>query len=507
MIKSSNAMSTVNKDYIGIIKNVNGCVRFVKEEIQHKTALVNELKAMVENPDRTIFDLQSRMDMEFIPSVRKFIDYLAPYSYSSSYVSGVSYPKAPSYDEYKSELENKREEYTKKYEDRFASLKAENLQEYNAKVKESVESDMEDDSKRCKENFYRVCTRFCQAFSYASLLRELRSDPDVKMWSTDTVGWTNLSYQITDDIRIDIHTNFGYGWSSYFYLGLTYKDIDILPYSMFVKYYYADRRDIARYTRLYDTDRNSWDYAFDYVETVAGKAAEGDDLFAKEYVMNEVQEMLSRLKDILDDPKAYFDTRIMDKNHENESHYLTVHDMTWQEKNTYKAYPDEMIDVFQAEKIAGALEFLDKISALEPIYDQAAEAGDEIRSLAHRLIPQLERNMARIAADVERLQAQEDGLSLQIEAFDRDIEPHTARIDALYDEKCSNAKEGKPVYRHNVENEYSQSHPEYVALVEKRSEKSSELSMVLCEKSDRQSFHSRLEQCMKEIEDNEAEQF
>lgn len=493
-------MSTVNKDYIGIIRNVNGCVRFVKEEIQQKTALVNELKAMVENANRTIFDLQSRMDMEFLPAMRNFIDYLAPYSYSSSYVSGVSYPKAPSYDEYKAELEKKREELTKKYEDRYEPIKSKSVKEFNTKVRESVENDVADMLKRRKNDFYEVCTRFCQAFSYASLLRELRSDPDVKMWSTDTVGWTNLSYQITDDIRIDIHTNFGYGWSSYFYLGLTYKGIDILPYSMFVKYYYADRRDIARYTRLYDTARNSWDYAFDYVETVAGKAAEGDDSFATEYVMNEVQEMLTRLRDILDNPKAYFDTWIARKNGENESHYLTVNNMGWQERNTYKAYPEEMIDVFQAEKIAGALEFLEKISALEPIYDQAAEAANEIRSLAQRLVPQLEKNMARIASDVESLQAKEDELSLQIEALDHQIEPHTARIDALYEEKRSKTEEGKSVYRHTVESEYSQNHPEYVALVERRSEKSSERSKVQSEKSDRQSFHSRLEQCRKEID-------
>ena len=493
-------MSTVNRDYIGIIKNVNGCVKFVKEEIQQKTALVNELKAMAENPNRTIFDLQSRMDSEFIPSTRNFIDYLAPYSYSDAYVSGVSYPQAPSYEEYKADLEKMREEYTGKYETRFEYLKSNSLQEFNAMVKECVESDITDSVERRKKNFYSACTRFCQASSYASLLRELRADPDVKMWSTDTVGWTNLSYQITDDIRIDVHTNFGYGWSSYFYLGLTYKGIDILPYSMFVKYYYADRRDIARYTRLYDTNRNSWDYTFDYVETVAHKAAEGDESFATKYVMNEVQEMLSRLKNILDDPKAYFDSQIASKNGDNESHYLTVHNMSWQERNTYKAYPEEMIDVFQAEKIAGALEFLEKITALEPIYEQATEAADEIRSLARSLVPQLEKNMARIAADVERLQAEEDELSLQIEALDRDIEPHTNRIDALYEEKRSRAKEGETIYRSDVENEYAVKHPEYAALWKRRNEKSDKRSRVSNEKSDRQSFHSSLEQCRKDIE-------
>ena len=498
-------MSTVNKDYIGIIRNVNGCVRFVKEEIQQKTALVEDLKAMLENPNRTIFDLQSRMDMEFLPSERISINYLAPYSYSSSYVSGVSYPKAPTYDEYETELEKKREEYTQEYENRFADLKTENLQDYNTKIKENVENDMANLNKDKKNDFYSLCTRFCQAYSYVSLLHELKSDPDVKMWSTDTVGWTNLSYDITDDIRIDIHTNFGYGWSSYFYLGLTYKGIDILPYTLFVNYYYADSRDIARYTRLYATDRNSWDYAFNFVETVAAKAAEGDDSFAKEYVMNEVQEMISRLRAILDNPTAYFNTFLKKKNNQNESHYLTVHDMTEQEKNTYKVYPDEMIDVFQAEKIAGALEFVEKISALEPIYNQAIKAADEIKGLSLRIIPQIEKNIARIAVDVERLQAKEDKLIRQVEAIEREIEPHTAKIDANYEEKCSKAKENEHIWKYKVEEEYSEKHPEYANLISKRNEISSELSTVRNEKSDRLAFQSRLEQCRAEIEDVKAE--
>ena len=70
--------------------------------------------------------------------------------------------------------------------------------------------------------------------------------------------------------------------------------------------------------------------------------------------------------------------------------------MTEEENNTYKVYPEEMIDVFQAEKIAGALEFVEKISALEPIYNQAIKAADEIKGLAFKIIPQIEKNIARI---------------------------------------------------------------------------------------------------------------
>ena len=65
--------------------------------------------------------------------------------------------------------------------------------------------------------------------------------------------------------------------------------------------------------------------------------------FANEYVINEVQEMLSRLRSILDNPKAYFDKWIASKNRDNESHYLTVYNMNDQDNSTYKAYPHEMI--------------------------------------------------------------------------------------------------------------------------------------------------------------------
>lgn len=227
--------------------------------------------------------------------------------------------------------------------------------------------------------------------------------------------------------------------------------------------------------------------------------------FANEYVINEVQEMLSRLRSILDNPKAYFDKWIASKNRDNESHYLTVYNMNDQDNSTYKAYPHEMIDVFQAEKISGALDFLERISALKPIYEQAYAAADEIKEMAHKLVPQIEKNMRRIASDVKRLQEDEDALSIEIEALDRDIEPHIIKIDALYEKKCSEAHEGVAVYKSDIESEYSKNHVEYAGLITKRYERNNERSKVRNEKSERHSFYSRLEQCKKEIENDQAD--
>jgi hypothetical protein len=237
---------------------------------------------------------------------------------------------------------------------------------------------------------------------------------------------------ITDDIEIKIHTNFGFGWSSYFYLGLTYKGIKILPYSFFVKYYYADRRDIARYTRLYSTEHESWNYAFNFVENVAEQAAEGDESFATEFIMNEVNEMVYCLRRILNNPKDYFDKNIVIKNPDNESHYLHIHGMDGNAERKYSVYPDEMIDVFQAEKISGSLSFLEGISKIESIFEQVHGSAEEIRNIALQLIPKLESNIKRIAKDIEDLQNEEDELSKKIENLNKELQPFEEEIDLIY---------------------------------------------------------------------------
>lgn len=208
-------METVNVTYIGVIRNKNGHVEFAKEAIPQKNTIISELKAMVENPNRTIFDLQSRMDQEFRPSERVAINYLSPFFYSYSYVNFATYPKAPTIEEYKLDIEHKRAELINRGE----------------RVDEQIEFYL----KNKKNAFFAKCADFCRAYSYLSHLKELGHDKNVKMLTDGKIGWTGLSYQINDDILFKIYTNFGYGCSSYFYMNLTYKGIDILPYSFFVK--------------------------------------------------------------------------------------------------------------------------------------------------------------------------------------------------------------------------------------------------------------------------------
>lgn len=473
-------METVNVTYIGVIRNKNGHVEFAKEAIPQKEALINELEAMVENPNRTVFDLQSRMDLEFTPSERKSINYLPPHRYAASYVSFATYPKAPTIEEYKLDIEHKRAELTN----------------CGGRVDERLESYLKDK----KFAFLSECIDFCRAYSYLSHLKELGHDKNVKMLTDGKIGWTGLSYQINDDILFKIYTNFGYGCSSYFNMNLTYKGIDILPYSYFVKYYYADQLDIRRYTRQYGVNQNCWDYAFACVEEIANKAINDEENFVKRYVMNEVQEMIIGLRNILAYPRQYFNTRIAQKNDQNESHYLGIRNMNSEDKRLYAAYPNEIINVFQAEKIAGSLDFLEKLSELKPIYSQVQNVIDEIKGLGQKLLPKLESNIEGINKDIEQLQAKEDAFSEQISILDEKIEVHTAKIDSLYERKKKKAGEGATIYRYDVESKYTASHPEYSSLINERNALSSKRSKIHEEMCQRKCFHSTMSNYYKAIQ-------
>ena len=92
------------------------------------------------------------------------------------------------------------------------------------------------------------------------------------MLSTEDIGWTSYEYKANEDVVIFIHTNFGYGNSSYFFLNMRYKGIDILPYTSIVHYYKANIVDLCRHTRQYSMKRDSWNVAFNLVVEAANMA-------------------------------------------------------------------------------------------------------------------------------------------------------------------------------------------------------------------------------------------
>ena len=489
----------INTDSIGIIRSSGTAIRYEKISIPQKTGLLNELKDMCENPNRSIFDLASRINREFIEKERTFYNYISPYSYDSTYVSGTSFPEPPDFNEYKKKLEEKREACINSAEKIYKDF-IHSPADFRELVDNMVSKEMELYEKQQKSSFYQRCERFCHAHSYTTLFNSLIKRPDIKMATSDQIGWREHEYQITKDVKINVHTNFGYGYSSYFYVTLKYKNIDILPYSFIVNYYYADKRDIARFTRLYETKHKSWNYALDFVEEVANKTINDEDSFVKKYIMNEVQEMIRGLKGILSDPHAFLNKMCTLKNMENESHYLTVRHMNDEEYEQFKIYPHEISIVFQAEKISGALKFLQKLAALKPIYNNVQEEINTIKDIAKQLLPRLISNIDNIANDIKRLTSKEEILTLEIERIDTALIPHEEEIETEYN------NHEKAIPKYSIEEKYMESHPEYESLKNDRKELCDKKREIAKEIYNRSEFKSSLEKSKELIEKNSIEE-
>ena len=81
-----NKKSIINVDHINIIRENNGRVSFESIVIPKDVELLTELEAMVDNPNRTVIDMQNRMALSFNVNNRRVYNYIHPYSYASSYV-------------------------------------------------------------------------------------------------------------------------------------------------------------------------------------------------------------------------------------------------------------------------------------------------------------------------------------------------------------------------------------------------------------------------------------
>ena len=279
----------VNIDYLCVIRREVNNTLFEKIDIPQSTELVTTLQGMIENDNMTVLDMQAQMNIAYPKEEQGFINYISPYPYDSAFVEGASFPPSLTYDDYKDDLSGYAEYYTEAYEKAHKSQMDDNQEDYAKGLSDYIEEKIVERRKSLKKDYFSKARRFIMAKNYKRTLEEAKDKAGIiKMYSTDTVGWSDFTYKVTDDITIKIDTNFGFGSSSYFDLCLKYKGIDVLPYSYVVKYYYANRRDIIRYTRRYHPTRDSWNIAFDYVERTANLASDDGERFICNNILGEV---------------------------------------------------------------------------------------------------------------------------------------------------------------------------------------------------------------------------
>lgn len=456
--------NNIDKTHIVALQEVNGELQYVELPIDKPKQLIAEIEAMIENPNRTVWDMQSHFKPRF-PMSSGFHNYLFPYSYTASYVSGIQYPAKFEYAKLKKSWEAAANEAEEEYKSECKCNRSiPSTSVIKIKRDEAIAS-----TKLCqKKEFFQNAIRWIDATGYADKVRHLKNDNSFKMYSKENIGWNSFSHKINNDVVVELHTNFGYGSAAYFLLGVNYKGLPILPYSYIVKYYNANMADIVRCTRSYQPTRESWCAAFDFISDFVNNAKSDPESFIKNYIMDEVKEMMKGLDKISENPKSYMENIA---NRKPKPYVISVRPMFSNDRKRLATYPDEAPVLFKVEKITGALSFLKSLKEIAKELEEVQSYIDHLYQLNMDLYPEIEVAIAEIKMKIETQKGQKNILETQISTLLEKLKPFEDEIQTLRD------KLAYPDF-FNI-NDYADKHPNYKKMKNEKCDLQSKLNKVL----------------------------
>lgn len=290
--------------------------------------------------------------------------------------------------------------------DRFMGMNLMTDDEYNSEISRSADPT---GTMLClKDNFYKAIEKRVVPYAVTHHYGVLDDDSSVLAYSHRRCGWSFPLFQLDNDVKVCYLTNFGYGRSSYFYTQVFYKDIAILPYSDWVLYRYADMIEIIEYTKVHlvKNGYEEWKDTLMFTADIYNLAAKDPERFVNDYIIGEVEKMVSGLEDILNADQTY---RIVTSKHN---------------PNTQISLSGDLLVLFKGEKISGALGFLDQLLKLVPVFNDVVNYMQRIMNCNLAIIGQLQGTISR--------------MMLELECLEKDIErlaPDHTRLEDLHEER------------------------------------------------------------------------
>ena len=471
-------MQDLNKDYILSLVSNKGSISIIRETIEHRYEKVIEyLKGKVKDDKFTIFQMEDYFFSAISSELNREngYNYIYPYSYNTYDVFGISCYRT---DE-------------KKYNEKISKLSISEKKNYSLSEKKS---------------FVARVTRYVYALEYYRTLNMLLRQDKVKMCSLEEIGWKSHVFRINDDVKVDLWTNFGYGRSSYFLIKLTYKDIDIIPYTHIVNYYYANIVDIIRCTESFYPERHNWEPVMSLVADAANSANQSTSAFIKRYIIEECRTMVSELRRLYDNPQFIYN-KISKLHHEHLS-IINVRDRSRGEEAEYGIYPDEVVFTFKCEKLTGALQFLDNLNRQVEFIPVIQKYIDELKTMNTNLVSEIDQRIPLIKKEIDNAENKKKILNNRIKEIDEKLKPHKTEIKEEV-ERIKKKKEKEAaggfvnvyVIEREVTDALYNNNREYRELKDQYDEIDNEIRMLNSEVWSRESFINRLNDCRKLIED------
>ena len=465
----------LNVDYILTIIQNEDKVELKKHDIIHKyTDLITSLDELVDDESCTISQMEKKL-FSLIPYTTGSYMYFYPFEYDSSYVERVSLPSRITPQKYNEEINKcKSEEEKRQY------------------------------IKRLKLNFVSEAYRYIMALEYWRTMNELTKRRDVKMYSMEIIGHFKFDFNINEDVKAVVRTNFGYGSASSFTLKLTYKGIDIIPYSHIVEYYYAKAVDIIRCTESYEPVRKNWEEVMSLVVNASNEAKISSNNFITKFIIDECRKMISELRNLSNNYWNFHYQLAMNRHSDLRIRY--VNDFDNRRRDLYKIYPDEVAFTFKCEKISGALHFLDNLLNQAEYIPEIGQYIDELKSMNINLIPQIDYRNSTLKTEIRFKESEKYILENQKSAAEMQMEPHNENIKNILEERKKEKEDKGEIYneyllKRQVEEEYYNNHEYVNSLKENIDDLTKKITELSKDIDMRSNFKKMLDDCKALIEE------
>ena len=394
--------SEVNIKYVlGLEEKKDKTLQIIQIAIPQSSVIIEELEAMQENPNRNLYDMSSYFYSHVNP-IKNCYHYCFPEEYHYSYLNEkvTPVPKEISYWEYK-EIDDERRKKWRSSQSRKKDIQQSEIEKrWNEYVHKLEYHD--------KIKYFSLAKKYILCQNLYTAMQEAKNNPDIKIYSRDIVGRKHFLYDINDDVKVDVYTNFGYGSASHFFLTIKYKDIVLIPYSDLVHFYYANMKSLVANTRAYSCFRDSWAGLMDYLSKFVNNSRRDPENFVRNYVLNEIEEMMKVLRAILKNPSEILEHMQVDNGENIRLSVVRAFDRN--EFVIFEAMPKELTTVFKIEKISGALHFVENLKSLKDICPEVDSVIEEIIELNKSIAPEIPTVLESIDNSIKPLQEEYDAL-------------------------------------------------------------------------------------------------
>lgn len=499
-----------NIDYIGTVEEEGGRAVFKRYPLPDLRSQMVRMERIVLDDSKSVLDLQEIAKDKYAEREDFIESFLAPEPYQNRYVEAVSFPHRMTDEDHHRQLDCQTE-YLNAQED-SCHIRFKVYRDHKGAVETIpvpkpvfVAYYLREWNRRLKVSFFNAYRRYAYSRNYLFALREAklheRLGGSVRMFTTDTIGWTTYTYKINEDVTIRLGSNFAYGRSAYFQLSLFYKEIEIVPFSYYVRYRYANARSLMQYTRSYVPQRESWVEALEYVVACANSAIADSKKFVREYVWNEVEQMMEGLRKCLSAKE--FKDEIFPCEYE-DAPYLGVRKTASPElgDRPYLARPEDLLVLIKAEKVVGALAMLERLKVLKIIADRVAAAISEIVFGVKQILPEVQNALSRVKDELADFGAKISMLDAKILSARRKVADYDKALEKLMDDAVADMPEDRKNSlpdvngtKNSVKSRYAVQHPEYVKLKEDLLGMNHERERLIEARDGRSGLAAELEKC------------